>query len=160
MVTDWQELNRELFTALRMQQLALFFVLGLIVLVANFNVASSLVVLVRERLREIGVLASLGLEPARLRGLFLWYGGALGLLGTGAGVALGCLVAWVLTEFELIHFDPEVAAIYFISSVPFRVRLPEVAAVVVFTLTVTMAACWLPARRAARVRPAVALRHE
>jgi lipoprotein-releasing system permease protein len=160
MVTDWQELNRELFTALRMQQLALFFVLGLIVLVANFNVASSLMVLVRERLREIGVLASLGLSPARLRGLFLWYGGALGLTGTAAGVALGSLVAWVLTEFELIRFDPEVAAIYFISSVPFRVRLPEVAAVVAFTLIVTLAACWLPARRAARVRPAVALRHE
>ena len=160
MVTDWQELNRELFTALRMQQIALFFVLGLIVLVSNFNVASSLVVLVRERLREIGVLASLGLPPARLRGLFLWYGGALGLAGTAAGVALGCLVAWLLTELELIRFDPEVAAIYFISSVPFRVRLPEVAAVVLFTLAVTMAACWLPARRAARVRPAVALRHE
>jgi len=159
MVTDWQELNQELFTALRMQQIALFFVLGLIVLVANFNVASSLVVLVRERLREIGVLASLGLPPARLRGLFLWYGGALGLTGTGAGVALGSLIAWVLTEFELIRFDPEVAAIYFISSVPFRVRLPEVAAVVLFTLAVTLAACWLPARRAARVRPAVALRH-
>lgn len=160
MVTDWQELNQELFTALRMQQLALFFVLGLIVLVANFNVASSLVVLVRERLREIGVLASLGLPPARLRKLFLWFGGALGLIGTSAGVALGSLVAWVLTEFELVRFDPEVAAIYFISSVPFRVRLPEVAAVVLFTLVVTLAACWLPARRAARVRPAVALRHE
>ena len=160
MVTDWQELNQELFTALRMQQLALFFVLGLIVLVANFNVASSLVVLVRERLREIGVLASLGLPPARLRRLFLWFGGALGVIGTTAGVALGSLVAWVLTEFELIRFDPEVAAIYFISSVPFRVRLPEVAAVVLFTLVVTVAACWLPARRAARVLPAVALRHE
>jgi ABC-type lipoprotein release transport system permease subunit len=146
--------------SLRMQQIALFFVLGLIVLVSNFNVASSLVVLVRERLREIGVLASLGLTPARLRGLFLWYGGVLGLTGTAAGVALGGLIAWVLTEFELIRFDPEVAAIYFISSVPFRVRLPEVAAVVLFTLTVTLAACWLPARRAARVRPAVALRHE
>lgn len=160
MVTDWQELNQELFTALRMQQIALFFVLGLIVLVSNFNVASSLVVLVRERLREIGVLASLGLPPARLRGLFLWYGGALGVTGTAAGVTLGGLIAWVLTEFELIRFDPEVAAIYFISSVPFRVRLPEVAAVVLFTLAVTMAACWLPARRAAKVRPAVALRHE
>ena len=159
-VTDWQELNRELFTALRMQQIALFFVLGLIVLVSNFNVASSLVVLVRERLREVGVLAALGLTPGRLRALFLWYGGALGVIGTATGIGLGALVAWVLTEFELIRFDPDVAAIYFISSVPFRVRLPEVAAVALFTLAVTLAACWLPARRAGRVRPAVALRHE
>ncbi len=116
--------------------------------------------LVRERLREIGVLATLGLPPRRLRALFLWYGGALGLAGTVAGVALGSLVAWLLTEFELIRFDPEVAAIYFISSVPFRVRAPELAAVALFTLAVTVAACWLPSRRAARVRPAVALRHE
>ena len=160
LVTDRQELNRELFTALRMQQIALFFVLGLIVLVSNFNVASSLVVLVRERLREIGVLAALGLPPRRLRGLFLWFGGALGLSGTLAGVFLGSFTAWLLTEFELVRFEADVAAIYFISSVPFRVRAPEVAAVALFTLTVTVLACWLPARRAARVRPAVALRHE
>ncbi len=160
LVTDWQDLNRELFTALRVQQIALFFVLGLIVLVSTFNVASSLVVLVRERMRDVGLLAALGLSPGELRAVFLLYGALLGLIGCAAGVALGSGAAWALTRWELVRFDPELAAIYFISSVPFRVTGTDLAAVAGFTLAVTLAACWLPARRAARVEPAVALRYE
>ncbi len=160
LVRDWQELNAELFTALALQQVALFFVLGLIVLVSTFNVASSLVVLVRERMREVGVLAALGMPPRHLQAAFLLYGGALSLAGALGGAALGSTVAWLLTRFELVRFDPEVAAIYFLSSVPFRVEGADLAAVVGFTLGVTLVACWLPARRAARVRPASALRYE
>ena len=160
LVTSWRDLNRELFTALRLQQMALFFVLGLIVLVSTFNVASSLVVLVRERMRDIGVLAALGLPPAKLRAVFLLYGSGLGVFGSLCGVLLGGTTAWVLTEFELIRFDPEMAAIYFISSVPFRIESLDVLAVVLFTLTVTLLACWVPARRAARILPASALRYE
>ena len=128
-VTDWRLLNRELFTALKVQQLALFLVLGLIVLVSTFNVGSTLVVLVRERMRDIGVLGALGLAPGGLRAIFLAYGAALGAAGTLLGVALGTGAAWVLTTFHLIRFDPEVAAIYFISSVPFRVEPGDLAAV-------------------------------
>lgn len=160
LVTSWRDLNRELFTALEVQQIALFFVLGLIVVVSTFNVASSLVVLVRERMRDVGVLAALGLSPGQLRTVFLLYGAGLGALGCLMGVLLGSGVAWVLTEFELIRFDPEMAAIYFISSVPFKIELADIAAVVVFTLLVTLLACWLPAQKAARVRPATALRYE
>ncbi len=160
LVTDWRHLNRELFTALELQQLALFGVLGLIVLVSTFNVASTLVVLVRERMRELGVLAALGLPPGGHQAVFLAYGLLLGSLGAAAGAALGAGVSWAFTEFELIRFDPEMAAIYFISSVPFRVRAADLAAVVGFTLLVTLLACWLPARRAGQVVPATALRYE
>ena len=160
LVTSWLDLNRDLFTALEVQQIALFLMLGLIVLVSTFNVASSLVVLVRERMRDVGVLAALGLGPAQLRTVFLLYGGGLGTAGALGGLALGALVAWVLTEFELIRFDPEMAAIYFISSVPFRVRLTDVAAVLGFTVLVTLISCLLPAQRAASVLPARALRYE
>jgi len=160
LVTDWRELNRELFTALRIQQIALFLVLGLIVLVSTFNVASNLVVLVRERMRDVGVLAALGLGPTALRNLFLLYGGGLALSGLVLGVALGWLVSWLLTHYELIHFEEELAAIYFISSIPFRVRLVDVAAVVLFTLVVTAFACFFPARNGGRVPPAKALRYE
>jgi lipoprotein-releasing system permease protein len=159
-VTDWQQLNRELFTALKLQQVALFLVLGLIVLVSTFNVASTLVVLVRERMRDLGALGALGLSPVRLSRVFLFYGGLLGGLGTLLGVAIGWTACWVLTTFELIRFDSEVAAIYFISSVPFRVRPGDLLAVVAFALLVTLLACWAPARRAGRIEPAVALRYE
>lgn len=159
-VTDWRQLNRELFTALKLQQIALFLVLGLIVLVSTFNVASTLVVLVRERMRDIGLLGALGLRPGSLRLIFLLYAGFLGALGTLLGVAIGWGASWVLTRFELIRFDSEVAAIYFIRSVPFRVELTDVLAIVGFTLGVTLVACFLPAWRAARVDPSSALRYE
>ena len=160
LVRNWQELNSELFGALRLQQVALFFVLGLIVLVSTFNVASSLVVLVRERMRELGVLAALGLDPPSLRAIFLLFGGLISLAGIASGVATGCGVAWILTRYELIRFSPEVAAIYFLSSVPFRIVLRDLLAVVAFTGGVTLLACWFPAQRAASVRPARALRYE
>ncbi|HEX3127798.1 MAG TPA: FtsX-like permease family protein [Thermoanaerobaculia bacterium] len=159
-VTDWQQLNRELFTALKLQQWALFIVLGLIVLVSTFNVASTVVVLVRERMRDIGLLGALGLSPGKLWGVFLLYGAFLGGLGTLLGVALGCGTSWVLTRFELIRFDADVAAIYFIRSVPFRVEAGDVLTIVGFALAVTLAASFFPAWRAAWVDPSSALRYE
>jgi lipoprotein-releasing system permease protein len=159
-VTDWRKLNRELFTALRIQQITLFLVLGLIVLVSTFNVASTLVVLVRERMRDVGLLGALGLRPDRVRLVFLLYGSLLGAAGTLLGVAVGSGISWVLTTFELIRFDADVAAIYFISSVPFRVEAGDLLAIVGFALAVTALACFFPALRAARVDPATALRYE
>jgi lipoprotein-releasing system permease protein len=159
-VTDWRQLNRELFTALKLQQIVLFLVLGLIVLVSTFNVASTLVVLVRERMRDIGLLGALGLRPAKLCLVFLVYGGFLGAFGTLLGVLAGWGICWVMTTFELVRFDAEVAAIYFISSVPFRVEPRDVLAVVGFAFLVTLLACFLPSWRAARVDPSSALRYE
>lgn len=160
LATDWRDLNRDLFSALALQKMALFVALGLIVLVSVFNVASTLVVLVRERMRDLGALGAMGLGPKRMAAIFVLYGVFLGGLGTALGVAFGWGVSWVLTTFELIRFDAEVASIYFISSVPFRVRPEDVAVVVAAALLLTLLACILPALRAARVDPAEALRYE
>ncbi len=160
LVSSWQELNKELFAALRLQQFVLFGVLGLIVLVSTFNVASTLVVLVRERMRDLGALSALGLAPKRMRRTFVLFAAALGLAGTGIGVALGTAACWVLTTFRLIRFEPEIAAIYFIDYVPFRVAPSDLAAIVVFALLVTLLAAWVPAWRAGRLDPSAALRYE
>ena len=160
LVSEWQDMNRELFTALRVQQVALFLVLGLIVVVSTFNVASTLVVLVRERMRDVGVLTAMGLRPAAVRRLFVAYGGALGAAGTLLGIGLGALVSWLLDSFRLIRFGPEVAEIYFLSSVPFQLTLRDLLAVLFFALAVNLAACLAPAWRAARLEPAAALRYE
>lgn len=159
-VADWRLANRELFTALELQQRVLFLVLGLIVLVSTFNVGSTLVVLVRDRMRDVGVLAALGLAPAKLRAVFLAYGAVLGAAGVAIGVAIGTGAAWLMTTFEVIRFDPEVAAIYFIDAVAFRVRGSDLAAVVGFALVINLLACAVPAWRAARIDPSAALRYE
>ena len=160
LVTDWQRMNRELFAALRLQQLLLFFLLGLIVLVSTFNVASTLMVLVRERLRDVGVLGALGLSRLELASVFVAYGGALGLVGTLLGIGLGSAVSWIFDRFELIRFDPEVAAIYFVSAVPFRVEAADLLAVAAFSVLFTLLSCTLPTRRVVRVSAADALRYE
>ena len=160
LVTDWRELNRELFAALRLQQLALFLLLGLIVLVSTFNVASTLVVLVRERLRDLGVLAAMGLAPSRLRRVFLLYGGALGVAGAVLGLAIAFAISWAANRFELVRFGPDVASIYFLRAVPFRLALDDALAIAGFTVGVTFLSCWLPSRRALKLDPAAALRFE
>ncbi len=160
LVRDWRLSNPAIFNALGLQKLMLFLLLGLIVVVSTFNVSATLVVLVREKLPEIGVLSSIGMTVARLRRVFLLTGMGLGLAGTVLGVLLGSLVSWVLTEFELIRFDPEVAEVYFISHVPFRVEPRDVLAVVAFTLAVTWLTSWAGTRGLRRLAPVDALRRE
>lgn len=160
LVLDWRELNRDLFAALELQRRALFLLLGLIVLVATFNVASTLVVLVRERRRDFGVLAAMGLSPARLRATFVLAGTLLGAAGAAAGLLAATVIAVLATRFELLSFGPEMAEVYFLSSVPLRLAGRDAVAIAALALVVTVLACWLPARRAARVEPAVALRFE
>ncbi len=160
MVTDWRLSNRDIFAAFRLQKWGLFLILGLIVLVSTFNIASALVVLVRERGRDTAVLAALGLGPRRVQRVFLLGGMSLGAVGTALGVGLGALVSVIITRYELVRFDPGVAEIYFISSVPFDVRALDLLAVAGFSLLVTALACWWPARLGAAVEPARALRWE
>ncbi len=160
LVQRWESLNQDLFAALRLQEVMLFFVLGLIVVVSTFNTSSTLVILVRERLPDIGVLASLGLSPRGLFWLFACYGMGLGVAGIFTGLLGGVSIAWVFDHFRLIRFDPDVAAIYFIDSIPFRLELADLLAVAGFSLVVTLAACSFPARRASRLLPAEVLRAE
>ena len=160
LVTDWRLGNRDIRAAFRLQEWGLFLILGLIVLVSTFNIASALVVLVRERGRDTAVLAALGLGPRRVRRVFLLGGMSLGVVGTALGLGLGSLVSVIITRYELVRFAPGVAEIYVISSVPFDVQALDLLAVAGFSLLVTALACWWPARLGAAVEPARALRWE
>lgn len=159
-VRNFRLANQSLFEALRWQQLLLFLVLSLIVVVSTFNVASTLVVLVRERMRQLGVLVAVGMPPRQLAAIFVLYGALVGVVGVATGLAGGSLVSWVLDEFEVIRLGPGLASIYFLSSVPFRLQPTDLAATGAFALLVILAACVFPARRAMRLDPAAALRHQ
>jgi lipoprotein-releasing system permease protein len=159
-VADTLSMNSSLFKALNLQQFILFLVIGLIVGVSTFNVVATLVMTVQEKKRDIGVLSSLGAEPRFFSRAFLWLGALLGAAGLLAGVAFGSLVCWVSTAFRLLHFPPGVAEIYFVSYIPFRVRLGDLAWIVACSAAVVLIVSWLAARGAARVDIAEALRYE
>lgn len=159
-VSDWRSMNGGLFSALVIQQTTLFLLIGLIVAVSTFNVVATLVMTVREKRRDMGVLATLGAEPRFFSRVFLALGTLLGAAGVAAGVAFGVIVCVAATKFRLLSFPPGVAEIYFVSYIPFLVRLRDLAAIVGFSAVVIALASWVPARRAARLDIADALRYE
>ena len=159
-VADTLSMNEGLFSALKIQQTTLFLVIGLIVAVSTFNVVATLVMTVREKRRDIGVLGALGAEPRVFTRVFLYLGAVLGGAGVLAGVLAGSLVCWALTAFRLLRFPPAVAEIYFVSYIPFRVLPLDLAAIVVFSAAAILTASWFPAWRASRVDIAEALRYE
>jgi len=159
-ISDWRAMNGGLFSALAIQQTTLFLVIGLIVAVSTFNIVATLVMTVQEKKRDIGVLTALGADPGFFSRIFLSLGALLGGAGVAAGVAFGVLVCWIMTRFRLLSFPPGVAEIYFVSYIPFLVRLKDIAAIVGFAALAILVASWVPARRASRIDIADALRYE
>ena len=159
-VSDWRDMNRQLFSMLKIQQLVLFIVIGLIVFVSTFNIVSTLIMTVHEKKKEIGILSSMGAEQSTIRRVFMWYGTMVGFAGTAAGIAIGVAVCWVVTRYKLVSFPPEIAEVYFVSSIPFVTRGSDLLIIAAFSLFVSFIATIVPSMRASRLNPVEALRHE
>jgi lipoprotein-releasing system permease protein len=159
-VTDWRDMNRPLFSLLRMQQMVLFIVIGLIVFVSTFNIVSTLIMTAHEKRKEIGTLVAMGGEPRLIRRIFMWYGTFVGLAGTLTGLVLGVVVCWVITRYRLVSFGPEIAEVYFVSSIPFITRARDLLAIGAFSTVISYLATIVPSARAARLDPIQALRTE
>jgi lipoprotein-releasing system permease protein len=159
-VSDWREMNRQLFSMLQIQQLVLFIVIGLIVFVSTFNIVSTLIMTVHEKRREIGILTSMGAGQRMVTRIFLWYGTMVGFAGTATGILLATIICWLITRFHLVSFPPEIAEVYFVSSIPFVTRPMDLAVIAAFSMIVSFLATIVPSLRAARLSPVAALRPE
>jgi lipoprotein-releasing system permease protein len=155
--TTWMELNRSLFSALKLEKTLLFLTIALIVLVAALNIIATLILMVMEKTRDIGILVALGATAESIRKIFFYQGAMIGVIGTAFGVGLGLLWCWLANTFELIKVPPD---IYQIAFVPFRLRPSDLMLIIGVSLLITFLAPLFPARRAAKVDPVVALRYE
>jgi len=157
MTNNWIEENRELFTALKEEQVVTFIVITLIVIVAALNILIALTMMVMEKTRDIAVMMSFGVEPGQIRRIFLLQGFLISLVGTVLGMVLGYAAAWAGGHYHFIHLSAEV---YSIDTLPFAPRLVDGVLVAVVSLGISLLATLYPSSAAARVLPAEALRYE
>jgi lipoprotein-releasing system permease protein len=156
LTTNWMEQNRELFRALKLEQVVTFIVIGLIVCVAALNILIALTMMVMEKTKDIAVLMSLGVKPAQIRRIFLMQGFLISVVGTALGLVLGYLLSWFGGHY---HF-PLAADVYSIDYLPFAPRFADGVMVTLLSLGVSLLATIYPSSSAARVLPAEALRYE
>ena len=162
---DWRQRNSSFFSALQVERNVMFLILTLIVLVATFNIASSLIMLVKDKGRDIGILRTMGATQGAVMRVFLITGFAIGVLGDLVGFVLGlivCLNIESLRQFMSWLTSTEIfkSEIYFLSRLPAEMDAGETAAVVFMTLALSLLATLYPSWRAARLDPVEALRYE
>ncbi len=157
LTTNWMEQNRELFRALKLEQVVTFIVIGLIVCVAALNILIALTMMVMEKTRDIAVLMSFGVRQEQVRRIFLFQGLLISALGTAIGLVAGYALSWAGGHYRFIHLSAEV---YSIDYLPFAPRVTDALIVAAVALCVSLLATLYPSGSAARVLPAEALRYE
>jgi len=155
-VRSWEELNKGLFMALRLEKIAMFVVLTFIALVASFSIISNLIMLVTEKAREVAILKSMGARDGAILRVFIAEGLYIGLLGLGLGLALGIPGCLMLAKWGL-PLDPDV---YYIQQLPVVMRGGEIAGISLAALGLCCLATLYPAFLASRMRPVEGLRYE
>jgi lipoprotein-releasing system permease protein len=154
---DWQEQNKSLFQALKLEKLGMSLILLLIVLVAAFNIVSNLTMVVADKTREIGILKAMGMTSASVRRVFFAQGLVIGLVGTLLGVLLGIAASLALGKYQFIKLNPE---IYFIDHLPVATEAADILVTIVASVGIAALATLYPSMQAARLYPIEAIRHE
>jgi len=156
-VESWAVTNSALFSALQLEKLAMGLILFLIVVVAAFNIVGTLVMVVVDRTREIGILKSMGMTNRSILRVFMLQGVWIGIIGTSVGTALGCALSWLLDTYEIIPIPP---GVYFVDRLPVALHPEDVLLIFLASVAVALVATIYPARQASRLEPLEAIRHE
>jgi len=156
-VESWITWNQALFSALRLEKMAMTIILFLIVVVAAFNIVSTLVMVVADRTREIGILRAMGMTQDGVLRVFVMQGLWIGVMGTALGGALGLFLVWIIYRFHIPRIPPEV---YFVDHLPVSLRPLDVLTIVLGSVAISFVATLYPAYRASRLEPVEAIRHE
>lgn len=154
---DWEEQNHSLFQALKLEKLGMGVILLLIVLVAAFNIVSTLTMVVADKTREIGILKAMGMPAKSIRRIFLAQGFVIGVVGTLLGLAVGLAAALALDKYKFISLDPQV---YFIDHLPISMQMPDMLWIVAASIAIAALATIYPSVQASRLFPIEAIRHE
>ncbi|RMH71656.1 MAG: ABC transporter permease [Gemmatimonadetes bacterium] len=155
-VRTWMESNKNLFAAMKIEKIAMFLILTLIILVAAFNIVSTLMMVVMEKTKEIGVLKSMGATAKNILSIFLLEGFVIG----GLGVLIGTLIGYSVCFYIETSHLPVPQTLDFIQQLPIEMRLLDVVWTIVFAVLITFLAALYPAWRAARLVPVDAIRHD
>lgn len=156
-VRSWDMMNRELFSALRLERTVMFIILFLIIVVAAFNIIGTLIMMTMEKNRDIAILKAMGATQNSITRIFLFEGFIIGLVGTLTGTILGLLSCWALDKYEFIKLPPD---IYYIETLPVLVEPVTIIFIVLSAIILSVIAAVYPAWQAGRIDPVEALRYE
>jgi lipoprotein-releasing system permease protein len=162
---DWMKMNRNLFAALRLEKRVMFIIVGLIVLVAGFNIICTLIMVVMEKTKDIAILKSMGATSKSIMKIFMLQGVIIGGIGTLLGTVTGLLVAWNIGPItrsieNLFGFKILPGDVYYLSELPALVNYEDVVIILVGSVIISLLATLYPSRNASRLDPAEAIRYE
>ena len=155
-VRTFAQLNSTLYAALKLEKTMMFIILFLIIGVASLNIASNLILLGTEKLRDIGIMRAIGASPQMIRSIFMWEAMVIATLGIVLGILLACLLCWIIATFNIVELPGD---IYYLTKVPVRMQWADIVAVVGGSYFICFVAGLYPALKASRVHPTDAIRY-